>query len=297
MTTLLICPSIRPAVPHLAALGSLATAPVFGDCLLGHWIEHMAARGAREIRVITADSSERVREAVGEGERWGVRVSITAASTEPTRAEAVERFRLAGDSGWLPAPDDVVLMSHLPGCPGLPLFESYSSWFAALIGWMPRARTPSRVRVNEIRPGIWAGSRSRVSPTAALIAPCWIGDQVSVEAGAVIGPGAVIEDRSVIRAKATVTQSWVGPDTIVGSLTSVANSLAWGSTLTDWRTDSSLRVPDRFLLGSLAKPQSAPATDRFGRALAAKEPSRSPPNVIAALRSGMSGASDIKLPS
>ena len=53
------------------------------------------------------------------------------------------------------APHAVVLMDHLPGRPDLPLFESYASWFAALRAWLPRALTPSRVRVSEVSPGIW----------------------------------------------------------------------------------------------------------------------------------------------
>ena len=296
MKTLLICPSNRPAVPHLAEPGPLATVPILGDCVVGHWIEHLAALGARQVQVVAADGEDKVREAVGDGARWGVRISVTAANVEPTREEAAERYRPAGEPGWLPAPYDVVLMSHLPGCPQQPLFESYACWFSALVAWMPLALTPARVRVKETRPGIWIGSRARVSPTAELTAPCWVGDQATVEAGAVVGPGAILEDRAVVSSKALVTQSWVGPDTFVGPMTSVSNSLAWGSTLIDWRTDSSLHVPDSFLLGSLAKPQSAPTTDRFGRALSRKGTPESQATLITALRARMGRTPNLKLP-
>jgi hypothetical protein len=161
-------------------------------------------------------------------------------------------------TGWLPAPHDIVLMNHLPACPDLPLFESYASWFAALLAWMPRALTPARVRVTEIRPGIWVGRRAHVSPKAELIAPCWIGDQVFVEPGAIVGPGAIVENRSVIENEAHVAQSWIGPDTFVGPMTALATSLAWGSSLTNWRSDSSLQVPDPFLMCSLAPPVRSP---------------------------------------
>ena len=52
---------------------------------------------------------------------------------------------------------------------------------------------------------------------------------------------------------ARVVRSVVGPDTFVGRLTAVTQSLAAGCLLVNWRTESVLRVPDRFLLCSLAE--------------------------------------------
>src|SRR3954469_1150247 len=269
MQALLICPAIRPAVPQLADDAPLALAPILGECIVSHWIEHLAVLGVRHVRVIAADRATQVRAALGDGARWGVQLEVIATGIEPTVAEAAARYRLPHETGWLPAPHDMVVMDHLPGCADLPLFESYASWFAALLAWMPRALTPARVRVTEIRPGIWVGRRAHVSAKAQLIAPCWIGDQVFVEPGAIVGPGAIIENRSVVEDEARVTQSWVGPDTFVGPMTALASSLAWGITLTNWRTDSSLQVPDPFLMCSLAPPASpaaaASATDRENR--------------------------------
>ncbi len=297
MKSLLICLSRRPAVPHLAVSGPLATTPIFGDCIAGHWIEHLTTLGARDIRIIVVDGEDQVRASVGNGARWGVRLEVIGSHVEPTRSEAAEKYKSVDPDGWLPAPHDIVSMSHLPGCPQAPLFESYAGWFAGLIAWMPLALTPARIRTAEKSPGVWIGSRSRVSPMAKLFAPCWIGDQVSVEAGATIGPGAILEDRTVVSSKACVTQSWIGPDTFVGPLTSVANSLAWGSTLTDWRTDSSLIVPDPFLLSSLSTIQPADGTDRFGRTASQRARSGSQIDLIQVLRTPLSEASNLKLPS
>jgi carbonic anhydrase/acetyltransferase-like protein (isoleucine patch superfamily) len=97
-----------------------------------------------------------------------------------------------------------------------------------------------------------------------LVAPCWIGDQVFVEPGAIVGPGVILEDRSVVEKNARVALSWVGPNTFVGPMTSIASSLAWGSSLTNWRSDSSLRVPDSFLLCSLAPIPSTAAVRPSG---------------------------------
>jgi len=283
MKTLLICPAIRPAVPQLAEDGPLALAPIFGEGLVNHWIEHVAMLGARHVQVIATDRAEQVRTTLGDGARWGVQLEVIAASLEPTPAEAAAHYRTDGEAGWLPAPNDIVLMNHLPDSPELALFESYASWFAALLAWMPRALTPTRIRASEIRPGIWVGRRAHVSPTAELIAPCWIGDQAFVEPGAIVGPGAIIEDRSVVESDASITHSWVGPDTFVGPMTAVASSLAWGSSLTNWRSDSSLRVPDPFLMCSLAPSPPALVIAPVYRTVSAPTPAvASPLNWMAA---------------
>jgi NDP-sugar pyrophosphorylase family protein len=266
MKTLLICPSYRFALPQLVEHGPLAIAPILGECVASHWIEHLAGLGATHVKVIAADRADQVRAALGDGARWGVKLEVIGVSVEPTRAEAIARYQPVGETGWLAAPNALVFMNHLPGCEGQPLFASYATWFAALLAWMPRALTPTRIRVTEIRPGIWVGRRAHVSPTAQLIAPCWIGDQVFIEPGAVVGPCAIIEDRSVVENEARVVQSWVGPDTFVGPMTSVATSLAWGRHLTNWRTDSSLEVPDPFLMCSLSSAALTPTFEPFDRA-------------------------------
>jgi hypothetical protein len=265
MKAALICPSQAPALPVLAAQGPLATLPILGDCVVNHWVEHLAARGAKQIEIFVPRGSEAVQEVVGDGARWGVTVTFIPCGREPTLQEAVSRLQSREAPGWLAAPFDVVLMNHLPARPDLPLFESYAAWFAALIGWLPNALTPTRIRIGEAGPGIWIGKRSQVSPTARLVAPCWVGDHVTIGAGSVVGPDAIVEDRCVVDEMARVSRSWVGPDTFVGPMTHVAHSLAWGPILTDWKSESSLRVPDPFLLASLNRPEPVVKTEAPAR--------------------------------
>ena len=253
MKTLLICPDRRPAVTQLAENLPLVLAPILGECLIAYWLEHLAALGARHVIVLAADRPGLVRDAIGDGRRWGVEIDFRAVQVEPSPAEAAARHRAADPEAWLPAPHAVVLLDHLPGCAGRPLFESYEAWFRALMDWMPRALTPTRVRVRELSPGVWAGTGARIAPGARLNAPCWIGDHATIEADAVVGPEAVVEDRALIGAGARIVGSVVGPDTFVGRLTAITRSLAAGSLLVNWSTESVLRVPDRFLLCSLAE--------------------------------------------
>jgi hypothetical protein len=141
-------------------------------------------------------------------------------------------------------------MDHLPCLPRLPLFTSYADWFAAARALMPLALTPDRIGVREFKPGVWVGLNAYVAAGAKLIAPCWIGERAWIEAGATIGPNAVLEREVFIAHGAEVSNSVIGPETLVGRFTEVRNSIAWGSTLINWERDSCLKVPDSFLLCS-----------------------------------------------
>jgi hypothetical protein len=268
MKALLICPADRPAVAHLAESRPLAVAPLLGQSVLEYWIETLAARGARRITILATDRPNQVRALVTDGARWGVQLEVVPQSRELSVAEARARYRPANEADWLPE-DDVVLMDYLPGQPDKPLFESYASWFAALQAWMPHAVTPARIGAREIHPGVWVGLHAQISASAQLHPPCWIGEHTLVGPGTVVGPNAILDDRVIVEVGARVTESIVGPETFVGEMTSVHQSLAQGPTLVNWESGSCLRVPDAFLLCSLeSRSFSLPGSSLVGRAAA-----------------------------
>jgi len=256
MKALLICPDERTGVAALADSLPLSNVPILGKSLVEYWIEYLAALGAKEVCVLAADRSEQVRAEVGDGARWGLRVIVQTDKRERTLDEARAKHRTNDDETWLPAPNDVILMDRLPCLPQLPLFTSHADWFAATRELMPRALTPDRIGVREIKPGVWVGLNAHVASNANLIAPCWIGERAWIEAGATIGPNAVLEREVFIARGAEVSHSVIGPQTFVGQFTEVRNSIAWGSTLINWERDSCVKVPDAFLLCS-REPQRA----------------------------------------
>jgi Bacterial sugar transferase len=147
--------------------------------------------------------------------------------------------------------------------------ESYAAWFAALLAWLPRAVTPDRIGLREIQPGVWVGLHARVSPSARLLAHCWLGESVTVGPGAVVGPMAILEDKVFIEAAAEISHSAVGTETLVGECTELKHSLACGNTLINWKTNSSVQVRDSFLLCALNQHKSsAPSAGWLGRLVA-----------------------------
>jgi len=259
MKALLICPDERAGVTALAEYAPLAIVPILGKSLLAYWLEHLVALGAKEIQILAVDRPHHVRAEVGNGARWGVRVSVQSEKRELTPEEARSKHQTKHQPPWLPAPHDVVLLDHLPGLPTASLTSSYADWFAGTLALMPHACTPDRIGVRELSPGVRVGLRVQVAASAKLIAPCWIGEHALIEAGAVIGPNAVLEREAFVARGAHVSSSVIGARTFVGEFTEVRNSIAWGHTLVNWERDSCLKVTDAFLLCSLETPRGRPA--------------------------------------
>jgi hypothetical protein len=267
MKSLLICPGDRPEVAHLAETAPLAVTPLLGKSVLEYWLEALVARGVKHVIVLATDRPHEVRALVGDGSRWGIRIDLIPQSRELTVEEARALYR-GTETDW-PATDDVVLLDYLPQLPHHALFESYAGWFAALRAFLPLSVTPPRIGAREVSPGVWVGLHAQVHPTARLHAPCWIGEYALVGADATIGPAAILEDRVVVEAGARVTESVVGAETFVGEHILVQNSIAQGSTLVNWRTASTVTVPDAYFLCALNDRRfTTPTATLVGRALA-----------------------------
>jgi len=278
MKAILICPDVRFGVAALAESMPLANVSILGKTLVEYWLEHLAAVGAREVLVLAVDRPDQVRAAIGDGARWGLSVTVESDKRERTPEEARIKYRTRDHTAWLPAPQDAFLMETLPGLPQLPLLTSYADWFAAARALMPHALTPDRIGVREIEPGVWVGLNAHIASGTNLIGPCWIGEGVWIESGAVIGPHAVLEREVFVARGAEISHSVIAPETFVGQFTEVHNSIASGCTLINWQLDSCLKVPDAFLLcarepqpsrqvpaptiASIAAPESATARFR-----------------------------------
>jgi hypothetical protein len=253
MKGILICPGGRSAVGFLAGTGPLVNWIILGEPLIGYWIQEMAAAGIRQVLIVATDRPEQVRAAVGTGARWGVQAEVVAEMRELSVAEAREKYsgRVLGagaGSSREAKSSRVVMVDHLPGMPQHPLFTNYADGFAAVQAWLERVVQTARIGLKEIQPGVWFGLRSQAARSVRFHGPCWIGEDVVIGKEAVIGPNAVLENGVVVEAHTEITGSWIGPETYVGELIRINDSMAWGSTLINWRTSSCTVVPDEFLL-------------------------------------------------
>ena len=240
MKAIVICPDRRANVAFLARKTPLALVPVLGPSVLSHWLAHLAGHGIKEVTLLASDRPDQIRAAAGNGERWGLKIEVVAEAREHSVDEARARFRS----------QDAYLADRLPTLGNAPLFESYGGFFDALRRWAPLAQN-HRLGVKELSPGVWAGLRCRIDASARLIAPCWLGENVWVRAGATVGPNAFIEDSALVDHDAEITQSWLGPWTYAGALTHLNHSLGWADGLLNHASGSFAEIVDAFLLCDL----------------------------------------------
>lgn len=250
MKALVICPDRRPSVSFLCRTQPLVLAPFLGQSVLGHVLTHLAAIGVREVRVLASDRPDQIRAALNHEDSRGLQIELVTESRELSVPDARAKYGPNGN-GWLPEDAQALIADHLPGLSVGPLFQDHSLWMAALKDALPIMGT-TRVGVRELSPGVWVGLRSRIDPTAQLHSPCWIGESTWIRAGTIVGPETYLEDRVLLDREAEVLNSWVGPDTYVGAMTRIEQSLAWGGGLLKWTTNSFIEIIDTFLLASLA---------------------------------------------
>jgi NDP-sugar pyrophosphorylase family protein len=253
MKTIIICPNQANGIPVLADSTPLALFPLLGESFVASWMHYLACRNFSEVRLVVGDGKELIEQEVGDGSRWGLKIEVFHEILSLSPAEARKRYRPSYESDWALDPLDVIEADHLPGMPEQKLFASYSSWFESLQLWLPQVAQSKRIGFREIRPGVWAGLRTRIANNAELIAPCWMGDNVRIGKNAVVGPNAFLEDGVVLDSTCAVKNSWVGPETFLGTLAELKDSLALGNLLVNWKTASHTEVPDSFLLTSLAE--------------------------------------------
>lgn len=254
MKAIVICPDVRSTVEFLSHREPLVLTPILGKSLLDRALSNLAETGAQEVLLLVTDRADAVRAHVQDGTKWGIQVEVEAVdeSCEPSTTEVWATYGPVTGPEWLPNGRAITVLDRLPDMPDHPLFETYNAWFHALCHCIGQI-SDTRVGEREIKPGVWAGLHSHISPKANLQGPVWIGDNVWIGADAQIGPETILETGAYVDRGAEVVQSVIAPRTYVGALTEVKSSVAIGNSILNWHTGVSSDISDDFLLSDLVE--------------------------------------------
>jgi hypothetical protein len=117
---------------------------------------------------------------------------------------------------------------------------------------------------REVASGIWCASGARVSASAQVLGPAYIGDRARVRAGVLIAPGTAIEQRSEVDCGTVVESSTILPRSYVGPGLHVSQSVVSGSRLVHLARNIDVELAQTGLLGRSGPSTPARVWERLG---------------------------------
>lgn len=224
--------------------------PLMGKAFVQHVLEYIERLGIQDLDIYLSQYADELEKFIGDGERWGVRItyhllkqkssvlSRIARDLKPNedlfllcnnlclpfiRKEQLSQpisFRdtsaAGADSLWRVCSKDQ-LQSELPGVAVEMLsVQSAASYLESLKHILSRKGEGLIVMGKEVREGIWTGPGTKIPPTCTLVAPVYLGPQVSIGEQAIIGPvteigaGCIIDTGSYVIGSSVLAGSFVG---------------------------------------------------------------------------------------
>jgi len=107
----------------------------------------------------------------------------------------------------------------------------------------------------EHAPGVRIGRRAVIHATARLVPPVWIGPWARIEAGATVGPNAVVCEGGAVDSGSSVTNAVVGDGTYLGPGLHLEDSVAVKDLVVNARLGGAARPENPILLADMNDPR------------------------------------------
>lgn len=122
---------------------------------------------------------------------------------------------------------------------------------------------------QRVEDGVWLSRNVVLHPTAKVLPPVHIGENVRIEKNATVGPYAAIGSDCIISAGAKAEKAVIWKETYVGEDLDVIDAIVDGSAMVNLRVGTTVTLQDPFLLGSLRQAPGASPVRRVGEAVVA----------------------------
>lgn len=274
--------------------------PIMGKPFLHHILGYIARLGAKELAIFVSDYAERFEQFIGDGERWGIKTSYHLVKRDVSVSERLAKTSpfpldqplLVCNARYLPCLKE----SHLQaGVRFVTQDGDPTGWFYGTLG---QAQSASPVALDalcltsaktylesvgqvlqrnggslivmgkELREGVWVGQGSKIHSSCTIVAPVYIGSQVNLGEGTVIGPRCEIGDGCIIDAGSSVIESSVLNGSYVGKNLEVRSCVVNQNTIFNVALDSAYVASDTMLASSVE--QEEDSVDRIKLSFASR---------------------------
>ncbi|MEA5031302.1 MAG: NDP-sugar synthase [Sphaerochaeta sp.] len=261
--------------------------PIMGKPFLQHVLEYVSRLGASSLVLFLSGNADRFERFVGDGERWGVKISYHLVKEGVSVHERIRNAAWMGsqemfllcNNAYLPCIDETHMheparfvlengtetgwllgtKTHL-SVDAAPLratvvealhVGSAQSYLDALARVLGRRGGPLVVLGKELRPGVWVGPGTRIHPTCTLTAPVYIGSQVNLGEHTIIGPDSEIGSGCIVDNESSIIGSSILAGSYVGKHLDVRGCIVNQNTIFNAQLNSAYVAVDEILATSV----------------------------------------------
>ena len=134
----------------------------------------------------------------------------------------------------------------------------YSLWRKSPLPHQEFLSNYSQLVGKEIKSGIWVGRNTVIHPSAQLVPPVLLGENIRVGQGVILGPDVVVGTGSIISERASIHSSTIFDHTFIGQLLHIEDRLVCKGLVVDTNSSQYIHISDPILLGET--PRSVPAS-------------------------------------
>ena len=212
--------------------------PVGDQALLYHWFDHALDQGYEKVVVEVCDRPHEVRQAVEAATLWPLQIDVRTVS-ELGDAEGgcwVDALPGQGDPEQLPDSG----------------WQLLDYWFSLQTQWLDHM-----VHFDQAL-GFAIGRYCRIHPTAKLVPPYYLGNQVAIGPGAEVGPYAVVGEGSIIAEGTLVQYSHIVARSYLGPQLSLRHSVLHGGIILNRSNCVRLGRLESFIAGAVDEDPGKP---------------------------------------
>lgn len=274
--------------PVLGLAHSAFMLPLANKPLVEFYLDICSKAGFDELRIVQEDPDQNMEQFIGDGGRWGVKVSWSLIREDDTFEQALKKNHQFMNSDKVLVVDGLLFpefsideANKLKSLSSGPLFkkdqmrvilcdcglvehgppQDMALHFSPLSDWSVYSDLAFRVMHSpedyilpgyNNEPGIFIGKNVSIARGVNINGPVIIGDNVQLMAGTIIGPDVQIGNNVLIDTDCELTQSIIGDFAYVGSGLELHQKLVFNKKLIDKPTNCVLEAVDDFLIADTA---------------------------------------------
>lgn len=265
--------------------------PILGKAFVQHIVEYIERAGIHEVVIFLSQHADDLEQLIGDGERWGITITYTLlkkstkVSDRIASSESISEGELflfcnslqlpffakehlfkpmrfsdektGRDLLWKVCTKNDLTEEASLLLPETKVFSldvrSAKSYLDSLHTILARKGEGLIMMGKEIREGVWAGPGTKISPSATIVAPVYLGSQVNIGSQAIVGPDSEIGSGCIIDTESSVIGSSVLAGSYIGKNLYIQGCLVNQKRILKAELDTVYAATDDLLFSSVEK--------------------------------------------